>query len=200
MDTMTSQTSRSTTTATSTVDPHPEWGDHTTTTLQKVDVPWVLSTWFWCVAATLVFSGIVSAIVAFGGNADLVGTDRGIGYGIGTVIFSLGTFISFTIVLAILLLRERGDRLINSLAISVVHVSAALVIMLGYLAVRAIVAPGAEGLVDGVWADRIGTTVSLLVEASPAAIFACLLAVGMVPAGGQPPAGTINPTSSDDLM
>jgi hypothetical protein len=189
-----------TTTATSALrEPHPEWGNRSQSLLEKVDLRFVLSAWAWCVVATLVLAGAVSAIVVYGAGAALTAAEAGYGYGygLGTVVFAFSTFIAFSAVLAVLLTRESGDRLINSLAISVLHLGLALTVIFVDVALRIVTGTGSSELVSGAWAEQAGTTLTLLVQAAPAAVFACLLAVGTVPTGGPPPAGTEHPEFGD---
>ncbi|MCB0879301.1 MAG: hypothetical protein KDC46_10020 [Thermoleophilia bacterium] len=168
---------------------HPEWGDHYHVWRREVDVGFVLGTWLEAVLATAVGSGLVIGLIAVTSSQQIVNPEPGFAYGVGTVVTAFVTFIAFVAVLVHRLRHTDHDRLMNSLAVGAAHTLTAVVIAAVAILTRYVVDPGPSGLVDAGWADWLATAATLLVEGAPAAIFAGLLAPGLIPARGGIPRG-----------
>ena len=166
--------------------PHPEWGDHDQGVADRLDLRFVLQTWAEAILATLAFGGITIGLLELVTDPPITNSDTAFAYGIGTVVFAFATFLCFAGVLVWRLPRLDADRLVNSLAVGIAHVATATVIA----AVAIITWAVADPSITSGWIDSLATVLTLLVEGAPAAVFAVLLAVGMVPARGSMPSGT----------
>lgn len=175
---------------------HPEWGEHDRSILDRLEPRFVVVTWLQCVAATLAFSALVAGVFLLVSDATLTGS-TGTELGVPTIIAALSTFIGFSAVMSLRLVDVEHDRLVNSLAVGALHVGVSLVILLIEVVGRTTGDFGVSTVFEGSFGTQLGNAATLLERSSAAAIVACLLAVGVVPARGGRPAGTQHGSEQD---
>ena len=164
------------------------WGDHDANVLDRVVPRWVLATWAMCVGAGLAIALVATIFAAAVSESPLTG-ETNTNLGLLTIVAAMSTFIGFAVVLTMRLVKVEHDRLVNSLAVAAVHV----LMTVGLFAVELILQSlgiGVSDIYDGAWTDEVGNAFTVLERSSAAAILGALLAVGMVPARGDRPAGT----------
>lgn len=180
-------------------EPPRTWGTTESDLSSHIEPRFVLISWLLCLLATVVISAVATGIVALASDAPLLG-ETNTELGVLTVISAFSTFLGFAVVMALRLTHVAHDRLLNSMSVAAVHVALALLLFLGDLALRGIAGVDVGSVFTGPWTDEVGNVFVVLERSSVAAIAACLLAVGMVPARGGRPAGTQTDTTPTDLQ
>jgi len=165
----------------------------------SIDARFVATTWAWCLAATALLFAMMAGVLALVSDASLVG-EAGTELGVLTIAAASSTFIGFVLVMTMRLVRVSHDRLVNSMAVSGLHVAVALVVFLATLALASLTSSGPTDLFGASWSDAIGNVFVLLERSAAMSVIACLLAVGMVPAAGARPRGTQQESLSSDLQ
>lgn len=176
---------------------HPEWGAPDQTILQRIVPGFVLSTWAMCLAASVLLAAVGLGIIALISSRPLFG-ETNTELGVAMIVSAMATFIGFSVVMVMRLPHVSHDRLVNSLSVAAVHVGFAVLLFATDLLVRVTTGSGAGSIFTGPWTDELGNAFTILERSSAAAIAACLLAVGMVPARGPRPAGTQTELASQD--
>lgn len=165
------------------------WGAPDRTLLQRIEPRFVVSSWALCLLASLAIAALGVLVVSLVSQAPLTG-ETNTELGVLMILAAMGTFIGFVTVMSLRLVRASHDRLVNSMAVAALHVAVAALLILADLAVFGIFGVHAGSGLTGPWTDTLGNVIVVLERSSVAAIAACLLAAGMVPAMGGRPAGT----------
>jgi hypothetical protein len=160
------------------------WGDHDANPLQRLEPGWVVATWAWCMLASFGVAIVATTFAAIVADSPITGTSNN-DLGLLTIVAAMSTFIGFAVVMTTRLLRVDHDRLVNSLAVAALHLAVALVLFL-----LSVMIDGFGFRFESAVTDDIANAFAVLERSSVAAILACLLASGMVPARGDRPAGT----------
>lgn len=169
---------------------HPEWGAPDQTLAQRVVPGFVLSSWLLALAASVALFAIGLGVMSLISSRPLFG-ETNTELGVAMIVAAMATFIGFVTVMVLRLPHVSHDRMVNSLSVAAVHVTFALLLFLGNLAIRGITGEGAGSLIfTGTWTDEVGNAFVVLERSAAASVLACLLAVGMVPARGPRPTGT----------
>lgn len=179
--------------------PHPEWGDHDRSVLDRIEPRFVVVSWLWGLGTTLAFASIASAVYVLVTGRALTG-DVSAEFGVLGLIFAFSTFIGFVVTMFWRLVRVEHDRLTNSMAVAALHVAFAVVLFGIELSVRAATGTGLTENVEGGWAQEVGNGFLALERSAAASVIACLLAVGMVPARGPRPRGTQHAERNQDAQ
>lgn len=167
---------------------HPTWSEPGVGFWHRIEWGFVLKSWLLCLLVTAVLATIIMAILAAVSDDPLLGTENA-SLGVSTIAAAFATFIGFVIVQINRLPRVAHDRLTNSMAVAGVHVALAIVVLVVDLISRGVGADF-DSFFGGTWTDEIGNAFVVLERSAVAAVAACLLAVGMVPARGDRPEGT----------
>lgn len=175
--------------ATARTEDHVVWDDPDRVASGRLEVGFVVTTWLMCVALTVVLFAVSAGIVAVISQRPL-GGDTNTELGVLMILSAMSTFIGFVVMMGMRLVHVAHDRVVNSLAVAALHVSVALVLFLGALAVRQITGSSVSSLLGGGWSEQLGTTFTVLERSAAASVIACLLAIGIVPARGDRPRGT----------
>ncbi|MCW2959955.1 MAG: hypothetical protein JWM90_342 [Thermoleophilia bacterium] len=179
-----------------TPDPHPTWSEPEAHFLQRIVPSFVLTSWLLSLLATAVLATGILLILSAVSDAPLTSTENA-SLGVSSIAAAFATFIGFVLVQIARLPKVAHDRLVNSLAVAALHVSVAFLILIAELIARGSGWDPASGF-GGTWTDQLGNAFIVLERSAVAAIAACLLAVGMVPARGERPVGTqTDPTIQD---
>jgi hypothetical protein len=168
---------------------HVVWDEPDRLSLDRLELAFVVSSWAIAMVVTAVIFALSSAIVAALVDDPLFGATS-TDLGVMTILAAMSTFIGFVTTMVVRLVRVDHDRVVNSLAVAGIHVLVAVMVFLGSLAARAATGSGLDDVYDGSMSDRLGNVFTVLERSSAAAIVACLLAIGMVPARGERPVGT----------
>lgn len=167
---------------------HVVWGGRRNP-ISRVEWGFVVVSWLACLLLSAVIAAIgVAATAAFSETPILGETNTELG--VLTVISAMSTFIGFAVMMSLRLTRVSHDRLSNSVAVAVLHIAVAATLFLAELGIRATVGESASSPFDGTWTDELGNAFTVLERSAVAALLACLLAAGMVPARGDRPDGT----------
>lgn len=172
------------------------WGDHDANPMQRLVPGWVVSTWAMCAVAALALGALFTLIVAAVSDVPITG-ETNTELGVLTIVAAMSTFIAFAIVLTARLVRVPHDRLVNSVAVALLHIVVAIVLFAVELALQGF-GMGVGDVFDGPWTDEIGNAFTVLERSSAAAVVASLLSVGMVPAVGDRPQGTQTGVTAQD--
>lgn len=159
------------------IEGHAEWGEHDRTILDMVDRRFVLRAWGASLVATVLLGSLVTGLVALVSEAPVAIADATVAYGSATVVFALTTFVAFAVVLAERLERVRSDVLVNGLAVGALHAVAAMVVA----AIAALAFTLGFERPGGTASDLAAMLLSLVAQGAPAALFGCLLAIGIAP-------------------
>jgi hypothetical protein len=169
---------------------HVVWDEPDRFSLDRLEVGFVLMSWVVAMLATAAIFTVSSLIVAAVSSDPLFG-ETSTDLGVLTILAAMSTFIGFVTTMVVRLVRVDHDRVVNSLAVAVLHTVIAISLFLGTLAARAVTGDGiVDDAFDGSTLDRVGNLFSVLERSAAAAVVACLLAIGMVPARGERPQGT----------
>lgn len=169
---------------------HVVWDEPDRFALGRLEPTFVLVSWLVALATTVVIFALSTGIVAMISDRPLTG-ETNTELGVLTILSAMSTFIGFVVVMTIRLVRVEHDRVVNSLAVAALHVGIAVLLFLGALAGQAAFDnTGASSIFDGSVTEQLGNVFTVLERSSVAAILACLLAIGMVPARGDRPEGT----------
>lgn len=176
------------------------WGLPDDHTYQRVEPGFVLTSWLLCLLATIVVAALGVAVISLAADTPILG-ETNTEIGVLTIVAAMATFIGFVVTMAVRLVSVEHDRLLNSMSVAAVHVGFALVLFLGNLLLREVAGVDIGSAFTGPWTDELGNVFTVLERSSVAAIAACLLASGMVPARGERPAGTQTaPTPTDNQL
>lgn len=178
-------------------EPPRTWGDERARS--EVEPGFVVTTWLLCLVTSIVIAALGVGVVALASDTPLFG-ETNTELGVLTILAAMGTFIGFVVVMTFRLVRVEHDRLLNSMSVAALHVAFALVLFLGDLALRGIAGVDLGSVFSGSWTDELGNVFTVLERSAAAAIAACLLAVGMVPARGDRPKGTQTDATPTDLQ
>ncbi|MCW2928279.1 MAG: hypothetical protein JWM86_2247 [Thermoleophilia bacterium] len=175
-------------TSTPGVEPHPEWGGDRNP-VHGIEMGFVARSWLVCLLATAVLAALGTGFVALVSDTPLTG-ETNTELGVLTIVSAFATFLGFAVAMSVMLTRVAHDRLANSMAVAGLHVAVAVALFAVNLLVRALTGTDAGSVFDGPWTDEVGNAFTVLERSAVAAIGACLLAAGMVPARGERPART----------
>ena len=168
---------------------HVVWDEPDAIDLDRLEVGFVAVSWLIAFAVTAVIFAISSLITAALSDAPLFGAEN-TDLGVLTILAAMSTFIGFVTTMVLRLVRVEHDRVVNSLAVAAMHVLLAMTVFFVTLAIRAANMESLDTVFTGTVMDRVGNVFTVLERSSVAAIAACLLAIGMVPARGARPRGT----------
>lgn len=176
---------------------HVVWDEPDRIDLARLEPGFVVGSWLLGVLATVAIFALSTGVVSIVSAAPITGATN-TELGVLTILSAMSTFIGFVVVMVMRLVRVDHDRVVNSLAVAALHVAVALVLFLGELVLRNTTDVAASTFLAGNRFDQLGNAFTVLERSSAAAVIACLLAIGMVPARGARPQGTqTDPTPQD---
>jgi hypothetical protein len=178
---------------------HVVWDEPDAITLDRLEVGFVAGSWLVAFVVTAVIFAISTLITAALSDAPLFGA-RNTDLGVLTILAAMSTFIGFVTTMVLRLVRVEHDRVVNSLAVAAMHVLLAMTVFFVTLAVRGANMESLDTVFTGTVMDRVGNVFTVLERSSVAAIAACLLAIGMVPARGARPTGTQTDRTPQDAQ
>lgn len=165
------------------------WGAPDRTILQRIEPRFVVGSWALSMLATVVLA-VLSLLVVSLVTSTPLNADTDAGTGVVLIVAAMATFIGFVVVMAFRLVRVAHDRLVNSLAVAMLHLAVAALAIGAEFAIFAAAGADFTNTFGRPLSNNVGHAVGALERSAAAAIAACLLAAGMVPAMGGRPSGT----------
>jgi hypothetical protein len=163
--------------------PGQEWSEPMKGWRSRIKWRFVVVSWLIALAVTILVSVPLSwASIAVQGDVDAVGAE------IALIIAGFATFLVFFGVMFVRLRQIDHDRLLNSMAVALLHTFVSL--GLGLLAVIVFETIDRDTALPGDRFDELGLVILSLDRPSAAAIVACALAAAIMPARGPVPKGT----------
>lgn len=176
---------------------HVVWDEPDAVDVGRLELGFVVVSWLMCILATLVIFAASTAVVSLISQSSITG-ETNTELGILMLLAAMSTFIGFVSVMVWRLTNVDHDRVVNSLGVAALHVVVALVLFLVEITVYGISGNNASSILQGPWTDELGSAFTTLERSAGAAILACLLAIGMVPALGDRPVGTQTEATPQD--
>jgi hypothetical protein len=175
------------------------WTDPDHVVRDGIDARFVVTTWAASFAATLLVVGIAALVIAVAAPGTL-GSESSTGLGVLGIVAGIATFLAFATVVSWRLEHFHGDRLVNGLAVSALHLAIAGGAFLVELVARLVLSFDWAATAAADVAASIGDLAALLQLTAATSIVGCLLAIGIVPARGERPSGTQHAAPEDQTL
>lgn len=176
---------------------HVVWDEPDEISLDRLELGFVAASWLIALLVTAAIFALSTFVTSLLSDTAILGAEN-TDLGVLTILAAMSTFIGFVTTMVVRLVRVEHDRVVNSLGVAAFHVAVALLVFLATLAARSAIGVSLDDVFTGTVMDRLGNAFTVLERSSVAAIAACLLAIGMVPARGERPRGTQTDLTDQD--